>query len=60
VSRTAVDTKPKDPAEGRVQGPGPRSYLRVYGYAPGVLGQMNVLQFAKNVRELSPMISVAE
>jgi hypothetical protein len=29
-------------------------------YAPGVAGQMNVLQFPKNVRESSLIISVAE
>jgi hypothetical protein len=29
-------------------------------YAPGVVGQMKVLQFAKNVRESSLIIWVAE
>jgi hypothetical protein len=45
------------PCEGRAQRPGPRR-LCVSPY--GFCGQMKVLQLALNVRELSPMNSVAE
>jgi len=46
-------------------GPGPDGTRpptceRCLPYAPGVVGQMKVLQFAKNVRESSLIISVAE
>jgi hypothetical protein len=39
--------------------PAPRAIVRCR-YASGLAGQMNVLQLAKNVRELSLIISVAE
>src|SRR5512132_2588321 len=49
----------------RRQGPGPDGTRpptcgRCLPYAPGVVGQMKVLQFAKNVRESSLIIWVAE
>ena len=45
---------------GRVPMTRPPPCGRCVPYAPGVVGQMKVLQFAKNVRESSLIISVAE